>query len=172
MLLTDCYHSKVVCDAASLVPLNLALHVLDLLELVSQLHDGEIDHTGIETKGTTNRCLDGTGRIETHDEVMAFAIAGLVLGGDLRQAKDAPVGVATDDTTGADDLGTGVAGDSEEYVRSDEGRKTVFGKVLQLCHVLANLVEAARADLQGEAQTSVKSVSIQNKPIRNTGHVQ
>lgn len=101
--------------------MNLALHVLDLLELISQLHDGEVDHTGIEAKGTANRCLDGAGRIEAHDKVMAFAIAGLVLGGDLRQAKDAPVGVATDDTAGADDLGTGVTGNSEEYVRSDEG---------------------------------------------------
>lgn len=114
MLFANVYHSKVVSDAASLVPLNLALHVLNFLELITQFHDGEIDHTGIETKSTTDRCLDGTGRIEAHNEVMAFAVAGLVFGGDLGQAEDAPVGVATDDAAGTDDLGTSVTGDSVE----------------------------------------------------------
>lgn len=43
---------------------------------------------------------------------MAFAVTGLVLGGDLGQAEDAPVGVAADDTAGADDLSTSITGNS------------------------------------------------------------
>jgi hypothetical protein len=96
--------------------LDLALDVLDLLELVAQLDNGEVDHSGIETEGTANGGLDGTRGIESHDEMVAFAVTGLVLGGDLGQAEDAPVGVAADDTAGADDLSTSVTGNSVKGV--------------------------------------------------------
>lgn len=49
-----------VGDAASLVPLNLALDVLDLLKLVTQLDDREVDHSRIETEGTADGGLNGT----------------------------------------------------------------------------------------------------------------
>lgn len=44
--------------------------------------------------------------------MVSFAVTGLVLGGDLGQAEDAPVGVAADDTAGADDLSTSITGNS------------------------------------------------------------
>lgn len=92
--------------------MDLALDVLDLLELVTELDDGEVYHTGVKTKGAADGGLNRTGGIKSHDEVVAFAVAGLVLGGDLGQTEDAPVGVAADDAAGADDLGPSVTGNS------------------------------------------------------------
>lgn len=43
---------------------------------------------------------------------MAVCIAGLVFRCGLGEAKDAPVGVAANNTAGAEDEGTGVAGDA------------------------------------------------------------
>lgn len=102
-----------VDNTAGGVPLNLAFDILDLFELVTQLDDRKVDHTRVETEGTTEGCLYWAGGIKAHDEVVAFAVPGLVLGGDLGQAEGAPVGVAADDASGADDEGTGVTGDPE-----------------------------------------------------------
>lgn len=44
-----------VADVAGVVPLNLALDILDLRELVTQLDDREVDHTRIETESATDR---------------------------------------------------------------------------------------------------------------------
>lgn len=92
--------------------MDLALDVLDLFELVAQLDDGEVDHSGIETESAANGCLNRTGSIEAHDEVVAFAVASLVLGGDSGQTERAPVGEAADDTAGPDNLDASVTGDS------------------------------------------------------------
>jgi hypothetical protein len=56
--------------------------------------------------------LNGAGGVEAHDEVVAFAVASLVLGGDLGQTERAPVGEAADDAAGSNNLDTGVTGDS------------------------------------------------------------
>lgn len=42
-------------DSGNIVPLNLALDVLDLLKLVAELDHGEIDHTRVETERTADR---------------------------------------------------------------------------------------------------------------------
>lgn len=47
---------------------------------------------------------------------MAFAVSGLMLGGNLGQAEYAPVGVATDNTTGSNDLSTGITGNSASII--------------------------------------------------------
>lgn len=44
-----------VADVAGVVPLDLALDILNLLELVTQLDDREVDHTRIETESAANR---------------------------------------------------------------------------------------------------------------------
>lgn len=43
---------------------------------------------------------------------MTFSVSGLMFCGDLGQTEGTPVGVAANDATGADDLGTGITGDS------------------------------------------------------------
>jgi hypothetical protein len=107
----DAYRLDGIGDAAGLVPFDLALDVLDLLQLIAQLDDGEVDHTWVEAEGASNGSLDGTRGIESHDEVMALAVSGLVLGGDLGQAEGTPVCIAANDAAGADDLNSGVTGD-------------------------------------------------------------
>lgn len=105
-----------VGDSAGVVPFDFALDVLDLLELVTQLDDGEVDHTRVESEGSTDRCLHRARGVKPHDEVVAFTVSSLVLGGDLGQAERAPVGEAADDAARPDNLGTGVTGDSMEGV--------------------------------------------------------
>lgn len=61
--------------------------------------------------------MNGPRGVETHNEVVAFAVAGLVLGGDSGQTERAPVSEAADDAAGPDHLHTGVTGDSIEEVR-------------------------------------------------------
>lgn len=102
-----------VGNTAGVVPSNLAFDILDLFELVTKLDNRKVDHARVETEGTTERCLYWARGIKTHDEVVAFAVSGLVLGGDLGQAEGAPVGVAADDASGADDESPGVTGDPE-----------------------------------------------------------
>lgn len=108
-------------DAAGLVPFDLALDILDLLQLVAQLDDGEVDHTRVETEGASDGCLNGTGAIEAHDEVVTLAVSGLVLGGDLGQTEGTPVGEAANDAAGADDLNTGVTSNPVNMVSYHSG---------------------------------------------------
>lgn len=107
----DVYCLDGIGDTAGLVPFDLALDVLDLLQLVAQFDDGEVDHTRVEAKGASNGCLNRTGGIKAHDKVVTLAVSGLVLGGDLGQAEGTPVGIAANDAAGADDLDTGVTSD-------------------------------------------------------------
>jgi hypothetical protein len=44
--------------------------------------------------------------------MVTLRVSGLVFRGDSGQAEGSPVGEAADNTAGADDLGTGIAGDS------------------------------------------------------------
>lgn len=103
-------------DVARLVPLNIPFDIFDVLELVTQFDDGKVDHTGIETQGAADRRLDWPRGIEAHDEVVAFAVSSLVLGGDLRQTECTPVGEAADNAAGADDLGTGITSNSVKEI--------------------------------------------------------
>ena len=48
--------------------------------------------------------------------MVALAVSSLVLGGDLGQAESTPVGEASNNTSGADDLGAGVTGNSNNWV--------------------------------------------------------
>ena len=95
-----------------IIPLDLALNILDLLQLVAKFDDGEIDHARIESERATDRRLNGPRSIEAHDEVVALRVAGLVARRWLGQAEGAPVRVAADYAAGADDLGAGIAGNS------------------------------------------------------------
>jgi hypothetical protein len=65
------------------------------------------------------------GSIKSHDKVMAVCIAGLVFRCGLGEAKDAPVGVAANNTAGAEDEGTGVAGDAEGGVSNSRCYKVM-----------------------------------------------
>lgn len=99
-------------DTPSLVPFDFAVEILDLLQLVAQLDDGEVDHTWVKAESSADGLLNGARGIEAHDEVVALAVSGLMLGGDLGQAEGTPVGVAANDAAGADDLDTGVTSNS------------------------------------------------------------
>lgn len=55
--------------------------------------------------------MHGTRGIKAHNEMVAFTVARLVLGGDLGQAEGTPVGEAADNATAADNLGTSIPGD-------------------------------------------------------------
>lgn len=46
-------------DALRVVPLDPAIDILDLLELLAQLDDGEADHPGVETECSSDSLLHG-----------------------------------------------------------------------------------------------------------------
>lgn len=75
----------------------MALHVLDILKFVAQLHHRESNHPGIEAEGSSDGGLDGAGGVEAHDEVVAFTVPSLVFRGGLGESEGAPVVVAADD---------------------------------------------------------------------------
>lgn len=146
--------------------MDLALDVLDLLKLVAQLDDREVDHAWVKTESAADGCLNGAGGVEAHDEVVAFAVASLVLGGDLGQTERAPVGVAADDAAGPDNLDTGVTGDSVDDISSSADGGSGEPEIL-LRNVLSNLLEAARADLLTETRTLV--FNIKSSPNYESG---
>lgn len=86
--------------------------MLDFLQLVAQLDNGEPNHPGIETKSSADSRLHGTGGIEAHDEVVAFPVAGLMLRRGPGQTEGTPVGESADYAAGAEDLDAGIAGDT------------------------------------------------------------
>lgn len=94
------------------VPLDLPIHVSDLFQLGPQLYDGEPDHPRVEAEGSSDGGLDGSGRVEAHDEVVALGVSSLVLRGGFRQAKGAPVRVAADYAAGTQHLEASITGDS------------------------------------------------------------
>lgn len=47
--------SETVADVAVPVPLDFAFHVLDVLQLVAQLHDGEVDHSRVQPECAADR---------------------------------------------------------------------------------------------------------------------
>jgi hypothetical protein len=65
----------------TLIPLDLAIDIFHLFQLVAQLHHGETNHSRVKAEGSSNSSLDGTGGIESHDEMMALCVSGLMLGG-------------------------------------------------------------------------------------------
>lgn len=69
-------------DGGNVVPLDLAIDVLDLLKLVAKLDHGEVDHTRVETKSAADRRLNRAGGVEAHDEVVAFGVSGLMFRSD------------------------------------------------------------------------------------------
>lgn len=70
-------------DGGNVVPLDLAIDVLDLLKLVAKLDNGEVDHTRIETEGAADRRLNGAGGVEAHDKVVTFVVSGLMFRSDF-----------------------------------------------------------------------------------------
>ena len=104
--------SDIIGETASIPPLNLPFDILDFFELVAYLHDGETNHSGIETKRSPDSSLHWTRRVEAHDEVLAIRIPGLVLRGRSGQSEGTPVGVAADYAARPEDLNTGITGDS------------------------------------------------------------
>ena len=105
-------NSNRVGDIARVVPGDMSLDILDLLELVAQLHNREADHPGIEAKRAADRGLHGSRRVEAHDKMVAVVVSGLVFRRGLGQLESAPIGVSADDASGAENLEAAVSGNS------------------------------------------------------------
>ena len=54
--------------------------------------------------------------------MVAISVSGLMFCGNLGKTEGAPVGVSADDAAGADDLGTGVTGDSKAIMLGSDYR--------------------------------------------------
>lgn len=104
--------SNRIPDTAAVIPLDMARHVLDLIQSAAQLDDSEADQTGVETEGSAHVDLGLRRGVESHDKVVAVGVFGLVLCCRLGQAKCAPVGEAADHAAGPEDRGPGRTGDS------------------------------------------------------------
>lgn len=101
-----------VGNVAVIIPFNLPSHILDLLELVTELHHRETNHPWVETEGSPDGRLHWPRCVESHDEVVTVCIPGLMLRGGPGQSEVAPVCVAADYAAGPEDLDTSVTGDS------------------------------------------------------------
>lgn len=74
--------SDLLGDGGNVVPLDLAIDVLDLLKLVAKLDYGEVDHTRVETESAADRSLNRAGGVEAHDKVVTFGVSGLMFRSD------------------------------------------------------------------------------------------
>jgi hypothetical protein len=99
-------------------PIHLSLNRLDSCnlaprpQLVGQFDHGESDHARIEAQGAAHGGLGGGGGVESHDEVVAGVVVGLIGFEWFGEEKWSPVGEATDNAARAQDEGAGIAGDS------------------------------------------------------------
>jgi len=100
--------------------------------------------------------LDGTGGVETHNEVVALAVSSLVLGGDLGEAEGTPVGEAPNNTTGADNVANGFEAMTSNTSGSNglaDGWEALFSQTTGI-HNVALGSQAAYSTTSGNSNTA------------------
>jgi len=93
------------------IPLRLAAHILDLLQLAPHLHHTIPNHARVQAQRPPHRMLRLGARVEAQDEVVALAVDGALLARRLGQQEGAPVGDAAHDAAGGEDDVAGRFGD-------------------------------------------------------------
>jgi len=96
-----------------LLPVNRPFHIHDILQLVTHLDDPTAHHPRIYRYRLSDKLLCGRGGVESHYEVVAAGVAGLVLLHWFGEEAGAPVRDAADDTALGEDEGASCASESE-----------------------------------------------------------
>ena len=79
-------------ELLSFSPRDLASNLAQTLQSsIPKLHRAELDHSRIQSQGHPHLVLYPTRSVESHYEVVAFVVLGLMLARSLRQTPDSPI---------------------------------------------------------------------------------
>lgn len=92
------------------LPLDRPLHIHNIPQLASQLHNPTAYHARINRYRLLDKFLGGGRGVEAHDEVVAAVMAGLIFLHGAAEEEGAPVRYAADYTALGENEGTGCAG--------------------------------------------------------------
>ncbi len=109
-------------------------------KFISNLHNTESDHSGVETKGSAHIGLGGGVGVEAHDEVVAGMVLGLMFCRGFREEEGTPVCEAADYAARGEDEGAGCACDSGVWL-------VVRRADTEMGSVLSDFGQVARPDL-------------------------